>query len=283
MLDDSHVSRVSTKLPDDIFLLNPEHEQYVIGQSPFRKTFKNIFILFSFLMLLSIFFGLITFQGLSPLLTAIQIQQSGIRVQADVIGERIITSRGNGQASVYLMRYQFTTASGQISEVEQIVSRKTATRFEVGDSIPVKYLAHDPKLAALTDHAQDNVLNSGNILITLTGCIGLLITLGTLGFFGWQLWWENQFFTHGHLVIGHVLACHAYLEIAPKMRHVHLQGAGLRGRYLIELSYSFRSPTSHTIRSKVERQRNDLRNVPLPAFGQHIAVLYLNEKHYKLL
>jgi hypothetical protein len=182
---------------------------------------------------------------------------------------------GRGQGMAYYVKYRFTLPDGRAFTPEQIVSRRTLANFHKGQTVPIKYLADNPTIAALIGIAQDNTLDLGNLAMFLIGGAGLLSDLGLIGYLSWQMWREEQFFTRGHVLTGHVLACHSHLESAPKNLTVQVYDPKPRGRYMLDLSYTFRDPSGAPIKTSVERQRNDLQAAPLPKFGHPIAVLYL--------
>jgi hypothetical protein len=270
---------VLSRVPPGTFVLNPDNAHRLIGQSQLWKMFKKELLLFVILIGLSGFLLPLAIKGVQDILTAWQVQHVGIAAQGEIIGLRAAPIGGTGQAIAYYLKYRYTVPSGEMSLAEQVVSRKTFERSKVGSAIPIKYLADNPAFSSLAD----NVLDIGNYFIVLIAAIGLFSTLGIIAFLGWQVWQEEQFFWRGRLIIGHVMSCHAHLQVAPKDLEVELRGPNLGGRYMLDLAYSFRSPAGATIKATAERQRNDLRAGPLPKFGYPVAVLYLSDKCYKIL
>lgn len=269
------------RLPSDTFLLNPDHADRMIGQSQLWSVFKKELFVFLLLLFLSGCMLLMSLQGLKPLLIGSQIQHSGVAVQADIVQKRTAAAAGRDQVS-YFLKYHFTTLYGEQVHAEQAVNRSTYERFQTGDSAPVKYLPDEPTLSALNGSARDNLLDFGNMLIVLIGGIGFVAAFGSLVFLGWYLWREEHFFKRGQLVMGHVLACHGHLEVTQPSPEVEIRGPAPGGPYMINLSYAFHSATGKVIKSAAKRQRNDLCGC-LPTFGQPVAVLYLDDQHYKIL
>jgi hypothetical protein len=69
-------------------------------------------------------------------------------------------------------------------------------------------------------------------------------------------------------------------------RLINISGQWVGGKYwgyYITLTYQFTSPTGAIIQNRLRRVRNDLREEPLPPPATPLAVLYLNDKLYRLL
>jgi hypothetical protein len=278
----STTSAVPLRLPPGTFLLRPEHADRAIGRSQLWTALRKEVLVFLFLAMLGAMMLLIGWQGIEPLLQSAQVQNTGALVQATVTRQRIAATGGRGQVS-YLLAYRFTTGDGQTVDIEQTVSRPTFERYGQGDTVPVKYLPEQPERAALANGARDGSLDSGNVLVALTGGIGFVIVLAAMVFLGGYLWREEQFFTRGRLLMGHVLSCRARLETIADDLEVEVTDPPEAGRYMLTLSYTFRTPAGKTVKSSAQYQRNDLRGCPLPTFGQPVAVLYLDDKRHKVL
>jgi hypothetical protein len=275
-------SKIHSSIPPGTFLLNPDQAARAIGHSLLWSALKKELAVFLLLAILDGLLLLICWQGIEPLLKSAQVQQTGVLTQATVTRQHVASTGGRGQVT-YFLQYRFAAQNGQMLVAEQAVSRPIYERFQTGDPVPVKYLPEQPERAALANSASDNSLDSGNALVALTGGIGFVIVLAALAFLGGYIWREEQFFTRGRRLMGHVLACHARLETTADDLEVNVADPPEAGRYMITLSYTFQSPAGKTIKSSVKRQRNDLRGCLLPKFGQPVAVLYLDDKHHKLL
>src|SRR5262245_30590296 len=109
------------RLSPSTFLVNPDYTACLVGQSQLRRLFRKE----AFLLLLLAFLGgfslLICLQGLQPFLLTYRIQQTGIGVQAHVIGRHTVQVGLRGEATIYYLRYQFMPLFTVVSVGEQAV------------------------------------------------------------------------------------------------------------------------------------------------------------------
>jgi hypothetical protein len=270
------------KLSPDIFLLDPSNRCYTIGQSRLGSLLlKESFALLALIFLSGLFLAT-TVQELGPLFTNAQIQQCGTPVQGSVVAKRLLPGDGTVPDKCYLS-YQFTTLLGEVVAGEQVIARSIYDQFQMGDSVMLKYLPENPQLSGVAGAAQDGVLVEGKLIVGSTSVASALIAAGALITLICHQWRKNQYFVHGQLLKGHVLSCRVHLDALPEHIEVWEKGAKYEGVFFIAVTYTFKSPTGKTIKAVATRQRNDLRRMPLPAFGQTVGVLYLSDGRYQLL
>jgi hypothetical protein len=274
-------SKLQDCLPPNAFLLKPYHAHRQLGTLQIISA-KQILLCLALVGLIS-FFGLIIMQGAQPLILDYQLQQNGIDTQGSIVDIQPVSMRSRGQAPAAYITYSFTSAAEVIYLGKQVVSTEDSRRLQPGATVAIRYLLHNPNASVLVVQNVENILGPGNAMITLLVTISQLATLAVFASLMWSVWWDEQYFRRGRLIFGHVLKCRAYLESFASQLNVESTDRHLGGRFMIELSYAFHSHAGKTIRAVTTQQRNDLRFQALPAFGQPLAILYLDDRHYKLL
>ncbi len=275
-------SRPAVNLPPGIFLTDPENAARIDARLRLWNRYKKEAVAFLLLSILGVLVFWITVEGIRPLLLHGQIQQYGVAATGTVEGKHTATAGGYQQVTYYL-EYHFTDLSGEHYDSAQSVSRAVYENTMNGTSIPLKYLPDDPGQSELAGGLQNAMLNFGNMLIAAISGIGFVMLAILLGYLGRYVWRENRFFTRGSLLMGHVLSCHGHTETTAETLGVQTYGGETGGPYRIDLTYTFHSPKGKTLKSSLKRERSDLRHIGLPTFGTPVAVLYLDDQHYKIL
>ncbi len=145
----------------------------------------------------------------------------------------------------------------------QQVSEDTYSSLSDGEAITIRYLPNDPSTSRLMTDTQDN----GTFLAVMGGLI-LAGALVGLYYFLRQRSRNRRLQQDGQLVIGKI---------------VEAKAVRVKAGNQLTIQYTFMSPEGGELGRKESLVRNDLRNMPLPSIGTPVAVVYVNDKLYRLL
>lgn len=270
-------------LPPNLFLLDPANKE-MIGTSSRRLLFNRVLVTAVIAVVMVGVSLLILLPGIRNLIGDIQLSGSSTTVNGAITQRRSAVTGGNGLAIVYYVTYRFAAGpENRTYEREQLVSKKSFDRLVQDTQVDVRYVTSDPAVSELTGNSLDNTFHNSGFLMLWLGVVGTVITGGFALVSLRRLGEESRLRRSGHLLIGHVNHCVGKLKLANRSAVADSSGAGLRGKYLIEIYYRFRTPDNHEIRKREVRRRNDLLGVVLPGPDTPIAVLYLDKGHYKVL
>ncbi len=271
-------------LPDNLFLLDPEDRALLQKESRRSKfTKRRALTVLLLLTILSVPL-LILAEGLSGLIAEMQLAGASATAKGRVVDLRTNSSGGRGQTLLYYVSYRFY-APNQSAEFtnEQFVAKRTYDLLAEGDSVDVNYVPTNPNVSRLAGQQIDNALHDNRIMLTWIGAIGTLLASGFVIVQLMSLAEDYRIQRSGQLLIGHINHCTGKLQVTGSSMDSNEYGAALRGNFVIEVYYRFRNNGNHEIRQHEVRKRNDLLKVPLPLPDTPIAVLYLDDKHYKAL
>ncbi len=276
-----HSSHLST-IPNDIFLLNPSYAGRIIERSQLWSMCKKEIAAFSFLVFFCALLFVIAINSIKPLLDIRYIEQFGILTEARIL-ETYAVVAGDKKQSMYQVVYQFTDPAGTIYNDNQVISSKSFDHFHTGDSVPIRYISDNPTLSTLADWAQDDTTKMSNVGVGLTSLASFLSILAATWFLAAYLWREEQFLGRGQVIMGHILTCQ--IRSANQMEAITSNRPGWMTAQtrVITLSYSFNSPDGRVIKSSIYRPQTELGKCALPKFGDPVAVLYLNNRRYRVL
>jgi hypothetical protein len=280
--DDNNTSAFKT-IPN-LFLLDPANEAFLMKVRPPFLTLNRsgIFALCLILTMLLPLFMLWT--GISQLMTEFQLASSSVTIQAKVTNHRTVGTGGRGAATSYFITYGFTSADTHTFYVkEQSVMQDTFLNIHDGDLVTIKYSVSDPRVSVLAGKTTDNMVHNQAISWVIMGALGAVIVgiptiLQTVRFID-----DRRLRHSGTLLVGYVNSCIGKLKVTGRSFDTNDYGSALRGNYFIEIYYRFSTPTNQEIRRHEWRKRNDLLNSPLPKADTSLAVLYLDDNHFKVL
>ena len=129
----------------------------------------------------------------------------------------------------------------------------------------IKYLPSDPDVSVLTGDYKDDTERTQNLILMAiflpTSLIIAILILRTDG--------RNRRLSGGQLLPGQILSA---------------QGkSGSKGAYNVTVEYNFTNPYGQQITKKQTNNRPDLRKTALPEAGTPAAVLYVDDKFFKLM
>jgi hypothetical protein len=252
------------------FLLNPRREGFLNGEARRFYDFRTsnalgmaiVFVLFSILG------GGIGFIGGREVITRWQLAQSGVETSATVTNLQETTSTNSeGQNTTnYYLTYEFH-AEGvdhltQYSR-EQKIGSTTYNNLTEQSLIPIRYLANDPTVSRyLSDSEDDGRL----VLLIATPFLAVVLMLLYIIVRQWRR--NQRLVQEGQLIVGKI---------------VEIRGSHVKGGYQVSITYNFRSPEGREMSRKESLLRNDLRTGLLPKAGTQLAVVYVNDRLFRIL
>jgi hypothetical protein len=256
----------SGRLP---FLLLPRNEAFVRGDVPYPAIKDRAGIALMLLLLLTfvILAGTMVYQQY----VAEQLARNGKMTTANIVN-RVSSS---GKYTTYTLEYEYQAETVTYHQ-SQTVSSTTYDKFPEGSKVTIAYLPDNPTVSQLAGPDADSNYLSGQIIAVI---LPLFIALGGLIYFVWPVVKDRKLAKGGSIIKGQIVERRGEMI------------SGKRRYYELTVTYSFVSPLDGTTVQRTQSlPRNDLkpegnlsRNVNLPAPGAAIAVLYLDNEHYKML
>ncbi len=245
-----------------IFLLDKRHAGFLNGRE--RKLYESGWWLVAMLPIIAcgLLFGLLFLWGsLAEITARAQLNSRGVDGQAQVVSHRESSSGfGARRSTTHYLTYSLTDANGLSYTREQAVSA-AIYGAAVGDVIAVRYLPDNPAESRIVgDYVTDPVLPFALSLVILA--VPLYLLLDRI----WR-WWRNR-----------------RLEESGQILYGEVMNASLSaGRIGIKLSvqYSFQPPVGMYKQAWASRRSWFLADVP--EMGTPVAVLYLNDRVYRML
>lgn len=189
--------------------------------------------------------------------------------QAVVIDRRITSEGRTGSVQRYYLTYQFAIQPpdqpGVVYRRETETDLKGYTRFKIGSPLLIKYLPSDPNQSTIFEADFYPIEYDFYALMTLTPIILLVITLV------WAIWVSVRNIRYerfGRVIKGEIISCF---------------GKNIAGRFTLVIEYKFPTPEKAALKGKFSREREDLRDKPLPKPGDPVAVLYVGKRTFRLL
>ncbi len=256
----------------DHFLTDERNRDFATGKSK-RLPFRGWSLLaWAFAMAcIALFF--LNF-SVSPFAQELHLRESGILTQAIVMSHTTLTDtdRKGVITYSYLLTYQYHVpdAAGQFKSytAQKSVDFSIYDQYHDFSSMSVQYLAEDPTISKIRDDMSSHSL----LLHTLIfGLVFLGIAFACLSRMG-DMWVYNRRLSRmGKLISGRLTSISNVL-VGGKNPHIE-----------IRLTYTFTNPES----DKTETQDMVFERKTQPAefvqSGTPVYVLYLGEKHFKLL
>ena len=255
----------STSIPDNLFILNPNHQKMVTGKRNFGYLWNRFGIAG---LLVAFFIGIIIAIGLPEMITEFRLATSKTgQTKAQVSDNRI----SHGKSTSYYVTYEFTTNDRTYSHEAQVTSTEY-NHYDIGSTFPVTFLLSDPTYSHI-----------GESGIRWTEIIPILIMLGVL-LLGGIIWWIillpqklrfGRMRRDGQVILGQLKG--TYGEMIRRG-----SGKGRHTDYDVTAYYFFTSPSGRKIEAQMTFVRNDLKKKELPQAGS-VAILYVNDADYIIL
>jgi len=187
-------------------------------------------------------------------------------VQAMVMEHRISLEGRLNDVQHWYLTYQFAIGEPLTAYRREIeVNENMYTRFPVGSTILVKYMTNDPNRSTIYDLDFEPVEYDFYAIMTFVPIILLAITLVWAG---WVSVRNIRYERFGRVIQGEIVTC---------------VGKVIAGRYTLRIVYKFPTPDDETLSGKYNREREDLRDKPLPKPGDPIAVLYVGKRTFRVI
>lgn len=253
------------------FLLNPKHDRFLNGEERKFKDFGCVTsVLLGFMMLIFAVVGIgMAYAGVNEIITRLRLNQSGVEARAEIINLDFTSSTNKGRTTyTYYITYAYFVRTDNPDQparytFRQKVSNDTYNSLSDGSKITVRYLPDSPEISRFVDDTEDDG--------KLFALIGSLIAGGTLvaSSFSLRTRARNRRLEHeGQFIAGKI---------------TETNGMSMKSGYQVTLTYTFISPEGSSLTRKESAIRNDLRKKALPAIGTPVAVVYADEKVYRVL
>jgi hypothetical protein len=245
------------------FLLVPQTRKFFMGQAR-HLPIQELWVI--------VFFGFFTFMAMCLLVGALgeyadagRLQQSGVITQGTIISRTL----SSGKSTSYYLTYEFSVKGSDTRFTRQQTVRRAAYEAHPeGSLVTVAYLPDDPNVSRLAGKdADDSVMQAS---VPESGLF-VLITLVIMFFLLRPVVRDRWLARNGRILEGKVVKSNGRL-------------AGSKRRYYrLTVQYEFLSPSGVLLSGKQNAQRDDLRHSLLPRPGAPVAVLYADDRHYKML
>jgi hypothetical protein len=250
------------------FFLLPRNRDFYLGKAryPAIKDRSLFFFLVLTEVVALVFFG----SSVREAYIVNQIAQYGQITTGTVISRYI----SRGKSTSYYMTYTFQAAlPGQAArsyQYEQTVSQKNYNQHPEGSKVRIAYFPNDPTMSRLGGPDRDDGSTFAYVLVM---AIGTLTVTAFLAYQINQVLRDREFAGKGHIIEGQLL---------------DRQGAMTGGKnkyFRLDVAYRFVSPQGgQEITGRQSTPRNDLKGKKkLPRPGVPVVVLYVDDKHYKML
>lgn len=243
---------------DNVFLIDPRHEAYVTGNSPYLldgslSNFKRIVIF----LLVIICIGLVLSEVINTDDVAITTEAQIITAEEDLTTSPIS----------YFVVYRYQDEDGNNYTDERTIPLNTFRQIEGDETVQVRYLPLTPHDAELVI-SQTRFFEEVRATLILLGLLLLLLLYVTV-----------------------------FWIIRPSLRTQKLEGEGAllkaklvnayptgRGRqHRINVEFHFDTPEGKNITHKAYQTRPELKDRPLPVMGAALTVLYVNDRLFRLM
>lgn len=199
--------------------------------------------------------------------TQIQLQLRGIQTQATIIGLDTIVTYVRGRpsdhyAATYLFSLSDEAPTSPPYPGSAPITEDAYNRLREGDVITIRYLPDNPDTSSpISDTAHDYAADMGVSLI--------FVGIALAGLYAVVAMWrqDRRLNTQGRVIIGTIRSA---------------RGNQTNGKYQVTINYTFR-PDEQEIEAYETKTRNDLKDATLPSKDAPIAVLYVDDKLYRLL
>jgi hypothetical protein len=193
----------------------------------------------------------------------------GKLTQATVISRRW----SSGKSTSYYLTFQYQVSVNdkkpQSYTYEQQVGLDSYNRYLEGSKVSIKYLPDSPNEARLAGADQDSSLQFGMLFGAIM--MGFFATL-MFGFCVYPTVRDWNMAEKGHLVYGQLLGCSGQMT------------SGKNRYFKVSAEYTFQSPTTgQLLHGRQDAARNDLKKQPLPHHASPVAILYVDDQHFRMM
>ncbi len=256
------------ELPDDTLIVHPEYiDRHTRAALFFGANIINV-VLGVMLTLGLLCGGWMLTWGIQRTQMLSTLENGGTSLTARVTGKRALMLNPMAQQYAYALAYEFMEPeSGRIINAEQRLPLYLYEGMTIGQNVAIYYHPGTEQVSTLQIAALGTSQDRSALLAGVVGGL-LLLLAGVYALpMGVRLWNELCLFGRGECVSASAL--NAQLSHPQQMPRVTLR-------------YRFRTPAGKECSGEENFPRYpQLRH--LPKFGTHLAVIYLDERHFRVL
>lgn len=248
------------------FLFHPKNKNFLLGKS--TRLHGGGCSPISIVALLAVFVcGTLIFYG-----TAIESWNRARSLDRDgVLTEGTVTSRrvyedSEGSDS-YFVTYSFWARERErYFSREQSVTSKSYSRWNDGSAVRIKYLPSDPAKSKLLGDSHEDNQQRITMFVAIAALAGVLIA----AIIGIERRRRHQrLVRHGSILRGEIVS--------------FTTSEDSDGDLTIRVRYRFTTPAGRTLYKQQRRQANEYKKHPHPQKSTPVAVVYVDDRHYRLL
>jgi hypothetical protein len=252
----------ASRLAPNTFILNRSNQNFAFGNSR-RLAQRGAFLIF--ILMLLILGGVGVFSA-PKMIAGLKLNSSGVASSAIVSDLYTRVSRGkSGTTTNYYVNFRFRDSSARTHTIVQKISSTTYRKLARDMEVPIRYVPDDPKTAELSGPYTDR----SDVDSSVTIWLAVVAFSAPVMFF--SLW--NYFRTLRLQRRGEVL----------QGRLTNIQSKRYKGNLNVSVTASFTSPSGRTFTVKDTATRNDLKPAANVPNGTPVAVVYVNDRCYRLL
>jgi len=249
----------------DAFLLFPQNRAFLVGEAKHLAGYPRAAWMIGLLLLFTLLASLFLFVTLPDWQTTSDLDKNGAIVEARVESRRVTEDREGTRT--YYVTYSFRSGeSGQWYTCEQRVTRETYDRLAEDTTVKVRYLPENPDRSALDDDPAE--LRSLTVAAVLTAVAAIAVLLGLIVTF-LRRHRHDLLVRRGRVLPGEVVQFSTRNDTD--------------GHFHVDLRCRVVPPSGRAMIVQAHRRADELRCCPRPAPGDPVAVLYLNDRRYRLL
>jgi len=258
------------ELPDDTLIVHPEYIDRHTRMALFLGANIINVVLGALLLLGVLCGGWMLSWGIQRTQMLSTLENSGQTLTARVTGKRALLLNPMAQQYAYALAYEFVEPqSGRIIDAEQRLPLYLYESMTVGQSVAIYYHVGTEQVSTLQIAALGTSQDRSAMLAGVVG--GLLILLAGVYALpmGLRLWSELRLFGRGECVSASAL-------------NAQLSNSQQTPVARVTLRYRFRTPAGKECSGEESFPRYPQLH-HLPKFGTHLAVIYLDEWHFRVL
>lgn len=251
---------------DDVpFLYNTYHRDFLLSRKNHLNTTRGyscfLVILAVILVGVLVVSALVVIPGWRDTQT---LEANGVVTLGTVEDHEISESDDSGDT--YYLTYSFWVNGTDRYQKEVRVNYTTYSYYPIGGEIEVRYLPANPANSELAHDDSEHNARRNRVIIAIV----VLVVSGIVGVFAMEMRGrEQRLAKQGRVLRGEVLECSAHEDSDDDLQ--------------VRLRYRFVTPQGREIIKRDNRQANHLKGERLPRPGDPVAVLYVSDKHFRML
>ncbi len=245
----------------ETFLFNPENEGLITGEKKQPAVDSSVGCL-ALIMVPFVLAGLLILGlAVSEWVRLVRLWTDSAIADAHLVSQEIDDI---GDSISYHVTYRFPVDGHQQTVTEAVDFRLF---HSLSEDIPfeVRYVRSNPQTATIKPLRPVTAIASG-----LFALLWNAVVIPVAFFAAANYRRQRQLSRYGHILLGEIVSCQGRTSDEDK--------------FTLEVTYRFRPPRApRAIEGRESRQRDDLKDQPLPQSGMTVRILYLNPKNYSLI